>query len=193
MFLIERGFSRQTISTYDLRFCVNPDSEYSGVTNRIVAPIVMNCTLVGWQARFVGDPPGPHCPKYYTCPRMRTGEVLYNYDTAKHKEFVILCEGITDVWRIGGYGVALLGKSMSMQQRQLIRSTWSGKPVVVLLDADACEEAQRLGSSLRSIHNAPVVVVALPPGSDPADLPRFRVSQIIREQAAEIGVRLPSL
>ncbi len=61
----------------------------------------MHGIRVGWQARYVGEPRYRDMPKYYTCPGMPKSQLLYNFDSTMTKPFVVLVEGITDVWRIG--------------------------------------------------------------------------------------------
>lgn len=187
----DRRFSRQTISTYGLMFCVAPDERYSIVTNRIVAPIIFDNQLMGWQARYVGEPPSKFIPKYFTCPGMRKGQLLYNYDAARNHPFVVVFEGITDVWRCGPPGVALLGKTMTWQQRQLLQTTWERKPIIVVLDPEAQEESALALYQLQQSGQNPVVVVQLPSGADPASLERITLWTIIREQARLAGVHLP--
>ena len=69
----------------------------------------------GWQARHVGDldwkdPKSP--PKYYTCPGMKVGQILYNLaNAAKYKTGVIV-EGVTDVWSFGPMAMCTMGASM---------------------------------------------------------------------------------
>jgi hypothetical protein len=146
---------------------------------------------VGWQARSIGAPP-PGTPKYLTMTGMKKTEVLYNYDTAKSFPYVVICEGPTDVWRVGPAGVALFGKTISTVQGHLVASGWGGGAAVVLLDADAHEEARRVHDALAGLvrHR---VLVRLPEGKDPGDLTHEDLWRLIDETASRQGVTLPAL
>jgi DNA primase len=101
-------------------------------------------------------------------------------------------EGVTDVWRVGPPAVALFGKSASPEQARLLAAGWYGKPVVILLDADAAEEAEKLRRQVAALHPGPVVVVALPEGLDPGSCPRDALWELVRAEAARQGANLPA-
>lgn len=62
---------------------------------------------------------------------------------------MVVCEGVTDIWRVGAPGVAILGKHASDEQVRLLSLGWADKVAVVLLDTDAAAEAAELGRRLR--------------------------------------------
>ena len=157
---------------------------------RVVAPIMMNGVRVGWQARLVGEPRYNTIPKYYTCPGMPKSQVLYNFDTARGEPYVIVVEGITDVWRIGDQAVALLGKTLSRQQSRLLTDTWPGKPIIVMLDGEARQETDAIVAELVASGRNPVVPIRLDPGWDPADYDRDALRNMIKSQARQVGVEL---
>jgi len=68
---------------------------------------------------------------------------LYNIDNVK--DYAIVVEGVTDVWRIGDPAVALFGKKFTTDQIKLLKNT---KRIVVLLDSDADKEAGKLSNTL---------------------------------------------
>ena len=124
-------------------------------------------------------------------PGSRKSTLLYNFDNAKGSPFVVVFEGITDVWRLGSPGVALLGKSLSYQQRTLLQQTWcNNEPIIVVLDPDAQEESEGILHEMQNTGHNPVVRVQLPVGMDPADYDRSALWNIIYSQAAKIGVHL---
>jgi DNA primase len=135
-------------------------------------------TLVGWQARVVGQAEGD-TPKYLSCAGMQKSRLLYGYGSAvRSRGPVVVCEGPTDVWRLGRHGVALFGKSLSLFQRELLAHNFPGRPVVVLLDSDAREEAEAVRREISfglpmKDSDRKVVIAELPEGGkDPADFPR---------------------
>jgi len=193
-YLHERRFNLQHIAHYDLHFCHHGGGQYPAASGRIIAPIHMYGKLVGWQGRYVGEPANKTTPKYYTCPGMPKSQVLYNYDNAAGKPFVVVFEGITDVWRFGDYSVAMLGSTLAAKQRFILSGTWTNnEPIIFCLDPDAYDDS---ALSLRELANTgknPVVNVRLPDGWDPADLDRDPLWGVIREQAASVGVSLPDM
>jgi DNA primase len=161
---------------------------------RIYVPIRMGGRLVGWQGRYAGelDWGATGKPKYYNAPGMRKGQLLYNYDQALRQPLVVVVEGVTDVWRVGPAGVALFGKSASPEQARLLAAGWHGKPVVVLLDADAADEAEKVRRQVAALHPEQVVVVTLPDGLDPGSCPRDELWKYLLDQAIRQGANLPA-
>lgn len=192
-YLRDRGFDPKQLGR-DLRvsYCFDADYEFRVATNRIIIPIRMNGQNVGWQARFVGTPPNKETPKYYTMPGFKKTQYLYNLDRARQYPFVVICEGVTDVWRVGPTSVALFGKTLSTTQRLLLGTYWGQGAAVVLLDSDAQDNAQGVYDSLRDVV-ARRVLVRLPEGKDPGDLDRGQLDQLILEAGREQGVDLAAM
>jgi hypothetical protein len=151
---------------YNVAYCVEAHDEYVMARGRIVIPVFQEGRLRTWQARYVGDPP-KGVPKYYNMRRARKRELLYNLDRARLFPRVVVVEGPTDVWRFGFDSVSLLGKKASTHQQTLLAHSW--KEVVIVLDADARVDAERLRDQLLP---AAVRLVELPADADPASLPR---------------------
>ena len=147
---------------------------------------------VGWQGRFPADNVNwKVTPKYYGLPGMKKRTMLYNYDTAKNMPFVCVVEGVTDAHVVGDCCVAILGKSLSSYQSDLLVSTWIGKPIVLIFDPDAREEMRAAVQELRRIHSV-VIEIVLPDGYDCGDYDRQTLWMIINAQAKNQGVILPS-
>jgi hypothetical protein len=161
--------------------------------DRIYIPVVQQGALVGWQGRWPADLDwrAEGIPKYYTMPGLRKGALLYNGDVARQQPLVVVCEGCSDVWRVGPPGVALLGKSASPEQLRLLVTSWAGRPAVVLLDADAGTEARALCDRLRPYFGGRLVLALLPEGLDPGACPRPQLWAFLRARAAGQGVELP--
>lgn len=194
-YLLSRGFDLGELSrTWNVLYCEEAGPAYPVANNRLIIPVIMNDLWVGWQARAVpglGSSWGDDAPKYFTMPGLRKSRLVYNHDLARKQPFVVICEGPTDVWRVGPAGVALLGKQASPEQLRLIAAGWSGKPVVALLDADAAAESDLLVAQLRRVSSGGVVQIRLPQGQDPGDMNRQELWALIREQAARQQVDLP--
>jgi hypothetical protein len=193
---VDRRIPYQVLVDYDLGVCLEPNRQLTvacWLYNRIIIPIRFHGELVGWQARYVGEPANKDVPKYVTMPGMKKSQLLYNFDRAVTQPYVVVVEGVTDVWAVGDCAVAAFGKTLSARQHALLGEHWRGKPVVLLLDADADESREKQSSILRRSGNHPaVVVVELPDGSDPGTYDTATITNMIRARAAEAGVSIPA-
>ncbi len=188
----ERGFDPFRLSRdYGLAYCHRSD-RYAQCVGRIVIPVVMRGQLVGWQARFVGERnwKTSSVPKYWDRPGMAKRLMLYNFDRAKGFPWVGIQEGVTDVWATGPMMMALLGKTLSYAQNQILAFDLREKPIVVMLDGDAAIANEGITDDLRREHPGGVVMVTLPDGTDPGQFrPEVNLDLIYRS-AADQGVRL---
>jgi hypothetical protein len=142
--------------------------------------------LAGWQARTLEPNPPKDVPKYLTSKGMQKSRLLYGLPQAiKSTGAVVVVEGVTDAWRVGPGGVALFGKSISTAQVKLLLRHFAGRPIVVLLDADARGEAELVWGLIEQfrlqVDSAPVVLGTLPPQrKDPGDCTRAELAAIIK-------------
>lgn len=185
-YLRERQYDLNDLMTHwNIGVCT--DSDQSQLIGRIFIPIYMHGNLVGWQGRWPADIEWKKSkiPKYYNLVNMPRRLMLYNYDKAKDEPIVVICEGVTDVWRVGLPGVALLGKTMSPQQAQLVVQAWGEKTIIVCLDAndpDAAKAAESITSQLKAHVPGDVYNVRLPDGLDPGSCSREQLWDIIVAQ-----------
>lgn len=163
--------------------------------SRIYIPLYHNGQLVGYQCRYVGDREWTRdCPKSLTMPHMKRGRYLYNYDVAKRSKVVVIVEGPTSAWSVGVRSVALWGKTITVQQIELINAAW-GKDclVVVMLDNDAALDSDKMVMRLRTNCQAQILQVKLmTPGEDPGTLGREKSWQLIAEECQRRGIDLAS-
>jgi hypothetical protein len=191
----DRHYTPSLIAKYRLSYCVQPDPRFFTAGDRVIFPIYFDGVYVGWQARYVGDIDWSayHIPKFYTLPGFHKRLVLYNYDVAKHKPFVVVVEGVSDCHAVGDFGLALLGKSMSQHQRMLLLQLAERTPIVILLDPEARDESQGVIDSIAMAPGQhPVIDVELPGGLDPGKFINDRAGlwNIIASQARARGVPL---
>jgi DNA polymerase I-like protein with 3'-5' exonuclease and polymerase domains len=178
---------------YGVGYCAEASPGYAMARDRIVVPFYQRGQLVGWQARFVGERNWRTChvPKYYTMPGLAKASLLYNLDQASQSPVVVVCEGVTDVWRVGPQAVALLGHDPSPNQMSLLVSVWGRGRVVLLLDGDAATSTNCYAAELRRrLPGGVVVAVTLPADVDPGDLSRQEVWARIHDAARQQGVDL---
>ena len=131
--------------------------------------------LVGYIARNPGDAEyeglsGAASTKYLLPSGFAKSDYLYGLEHAANGSGLgVVCEGVTDVWRLRGNAVALTGKTVSATQEELLARQFEGRPLVVLLDADARGEAEDIARRLRKRRGflkdeAPVYSLAPPKG-----------------------------
>ena len=156
--------------------------------DRLIIPVIQGRRLVGWQARRCKDLPKD---KYkYLNSDVKKSACLYNRDVAMFYRDIAIVEGVTDCWRIGPDCVATFGKDASNIQIELLKALWgfSGSAVVCYDtdDATAVKKQIRLVLRLRKEKVFPrgVAELRLPPGTDPANLTRSRVRELIQEARA---------
>lgn len=186
-YLAERGFDSEKLAAlYGLCVCVDSDA-FPVCMGRLIIPIHMHGELVGWQARHPGELAfnQTRIPKYYGLPGMPKRLMLYNYDRAKEYSTVVIVEGVTDVWKIGGPAVALLGKKAHPMQRKLLAEF---DAAIVALDPDASDEAAELVSELSRLYNGRVGVVQYPEGVDAGALTKEENWQLIYAAADAAGL-----
>lgn len=197
-YLISRGLNPTELGrTYSTSLCTEADSNYPMAQGRIVVPIIMRGLLVGWQCRYPKDIDFKLAgiPKYYNRPNMARRLMLYNFDNAIQSPYVVICEGVTDVWSVGPQSVAAFGKKLSKTQVQMICEDWKDGAVIILLDGDAWEDSQALADCFEKEcgYSGAIIPVRLPSDKDPGDLDRSVLWEFIDDEAAKCGVTLSSL
>ena len=99
---------------------------------------------------------------------MRKSTVVYNLDRARQFGVGVVCEGVFDVFKVGGPGVCIFGKNLSTAQRNLLNTI--GKGLILLPDTDkhkdfdTVADAQKMASewNARNVFQYGVHVVVLP-------------------------------
>ncbi len=196
----ERSFDLDELALrWGISFCDTAEPKYALVTSRIFVPIFHDGDMVGWQGRWPGDDwRSCGAQKYYNLPGFKKRLVLYNFDEARNakRRYVVVCEGVTDVWAVGDGGVALLGKTISQAQRDLLAGfTKRGGLVVLMLDPDARDgaddkESRKFAAQvdlLRTACGGLMVDAPLPDGRDPGAFARRDLRAIIRDAVAGAG------
>ena len=191
---VRRRYTVQMAEAYEIGYCVEAHPDYRMAGGRLIFPIKMHGTLVGWQARCPDelDWKAVGFPKYYSRPGMKRNLLLYNYDRAKHMPFVVVTEGPTDVHRLGDVGVGVLGKTIALRQKELLASTWAGKPILLMFDPEAAEEMRGEADELRRTCRSPVAEIQLPGRMDPNDYETSTLWNLVYAQATAAGICLPS-
>jgi hypothetical protein len=160
------------------------------VSDRIIVPMYVDDRLVFWQARDVLGENHPHWgdKKLYKKTLNPSGvsarHVLYNYDSAKRFDEIILCEGFIDSAKAGVNAVASNGKKLHTHQVELLTRT-KAKRIVILYDPDAHTDGNvkrpssvvKAASMLKSFFS--VDCVKLPEGRDAGSYDPCMLQEII--------------
>jgi hypothetical protein len=185
-----RGLDPELLyENYEAMWCERADPKYTAATGRIIFPIRMRGIRVGWQGRYPSDDVDwkvARLAKYYTMPGMHKSGVLYNFDKAVQMPFCIVVEGVTDAIALGEYGVAILGKTISPHQVDLIVRNW--RKVLIMLDPDAAKESA--AALARIGERCSASAIALPHGADPAKTAQMDEAylwDVIYDRARSIG------
>jgi DNA primase len=171
----DRGFTRDELGAAGL---VNRrGNDY--FQGRLLFPIAdARGRVLGFQARRLRDD-DPLQAKYVNSPEgelFRKGNLLYGLDRARtaiaREERALIVEGNTDVLalRQGGLGPVVASMGTALTERQLGELSRLTRKLYLCFDADAAGEAATLrGMDLAAAQGFDVRVIALPPGTDPAD------------------------
>lgn len=174
---------------FDVGYCAEASPAYPLATNRLIIPVYREGKLYGWQARLLRDSRSKQICKYYTMPNMRTSAWLYNFDQACRQTHLVVCEGVSDVWRYGMEATAVFGKKLSTAQIELLSRYCKSIPVVLLLDGSADAEARDAFLRLQKTHDC-VLRVQLRSELDPGTIPTPLLRRRVAEAAACHGVSL---
>lgn len=114
-YLLDRGFNpKQLLKLWELG-CTGIGVERR-LQYRIIIPIHREGEIVSWTSRSISD----DGIRYITASNRQSSvpisQVLYGMDYVRNS--VVVCEGPTDVWKIGPGAVALLGLSVSPWQME---------------------------------------------------------------------------
>lgn len=197
-----RDFTWQELhETWGVQFCTHAEQDQEGfipgtkihaglVRNRLIVPICWLGKQIGWQSRAINE----HSePKYYTMPGLPKSRILFNGDRAKEHKFGVVVEGVFDAFRVGTRAVALLGKNMSVPQRELAHAYWATGALCVMLDADAIDDMEVLQNLINpKMFRLGVFPVVLPEDMDPAKMRHDDLWALIANCARVRGIALAS-
>lgn len=170
----ERKFPTSVIQEYDLYACYMI-GEYK---YRIICPVIEDGKIVNFTAMAVSgqNPKYKHCPNHQAIIPMK--ECLYNIDTVD--KTAVIMEGVTDVWRFGIYGVAVMGIEFSQEQINLLVKR-KIQNAFIIFDAEelAQRKAEKMANQLSSfIDHVEVINIGV---GDPGMLSFDEISHLRRD------------
>lgn len=154
--------------------------------HRILAPIYFKNQLVSYQCRNITE---KHSQKYLACHQdeeiIQHQHTIYAIDQAvTHGKTALVCEGITDIWRMGIGSICTFGIDFTKQQARLIAANFNR--VFILFDSEdqAQEKADELGFLISSAFTNPVEVINLPflvSDIDPGEMKQDDADALMKE------------
>ncbi|ADG68903.1 DNA-directed DNA polymerase [Planctopirus limnophila DSM 3776] len=194
-YLTSRNFDPEQLARdWNVGYVDESDSSQPRIVRRLIIPFyqIETLNLVGWQARAIEQ---SDQPKYLTATGFRKSLHLYGMPGVTDRSEIVVVEGVTDAWRIGRNAVALLGKSASQTQLDLLVDLASkASAVLVALDRDAETDAMELIGrlqrqlSLRAVSKR--VLRCLPPDGrkDFGECRPEEVEHALRQARADAGL-----
>ena len=189
MYLEKRRIGQGIIDRFSLKF--SPFGSYAG---RIIIPIFKDGIPISFQGRTICG----SIPKYLFPIDQPFDSELYNWDSARDCETLIIVEGVTSLWRVWEFGypnvVASFGKSLKVQQEAAIKSATNIKNVIMLWDGGTLPEAYAAGKRLSA--SKKVFIAQLPGSLDPdecPDTPKYIEAAVPIGKINKISVALSKL
>ena len=167
-----RNFKEETLRHFDLTYTKKielekKDGDTFNLYERLIVPIYVNNTKIGVSLRRVRAKDNP---KWFHAPHtIQTGSILYNIDSCKEYDEIIVCEGMFDVWKWYEAGfenaVCTFGANLTEEQYRIILR--SGKDVVWSYDGDEAgiQATKKAINMLR--YKANQWIIKMPDGLDP--------------------------
>lgn len=145
---------------------------------RIIIPIYHQNNLVSYLGRDITGRSGIR----YRAPKLEEEvihhkHILYGLDYCSTRHGVI-CEGATDVWRMGEGAVATLGTGFTTAQINIINKYFDSATLLYDSGIDAAKRAEELGGLLSGI-GIETDMILLDDG-DPGDLPQEAADDIMQ-------------
>jgi len=167
-YLIDRGFSpSHLIYKYNISYQPN----FGKFAGRIIIPFYEDGRLVSYCGRRIDS----GNPKYRN---LEDGDsvipiknCLYGLDFCE-KDYVVVVEGVTDVWKMGDNFVALSGNSLSEEQK--IKLVKRFKTIIVMLDAGFVDEGLKIVKKISPYRRCINFMIS---GGDPGDFSDKEISE----------------
>lgn len=184
----QRGITPAQAVYHRLGWCA-----YGEFRNRLVIPIYTLGKLVAFNTRLMLSADKIKTtnavlkqqlsPKEYSKKKLKpykhqgkTKYAFFNYDRARTRKQIVLCEGVFDAIRVGPDAMALLGKSVGQYKYDLLSQT-EAEEFILMLDPDEAGVAATLKIGERLSNTVVVRVATLPNGKDPDEFPRSRLNR----------------
>lgn len=182
-----RNFDEKTLTHFELKYAKEIELEKKDggtfkLYERLVIPIYSNDMRIGVSIRKIRAKDNP---KWFHAPHtIETGSILYNIDSCKDAENIIVCEGMFDVWSWYEAGfknvVCTFGAHLSEEQYRMLLRT--GKNIIWCYDGDnAGLEATKKAIQMMK-YKTNQWVIHLPEGADPGNCTKEDLQELYRKK-----------
>jgi DNA primase len=188
-YLALRGIDRATAAQFGVGFYAGPGL----MSGRLVIPIR---NARGEVVAYAGRATDVGRPKYKVPTGFQKALELFNLHraAATDSKTVIVVEGYFDCMRVHQTGlpwvIALMGCSLSVQQEAALSSRF--ERVVLMLDGDAAGCAASRSIAARLSGRCTVALIHVPNGTQPDQLSRTAIRQLLEDFRKELKVPLGS-
>ena len=139
--------------------------------NRLVFPVIFNKIQIGIILRRIKS---NDYPKWSNQPaHLETRNILYNYDNVVNSHYIVICEGITDVWafyELNIPAVCIFGSHITKEQYKLLLQT--GADLIFAYDGDDAGYSATQKAIKMFKNKANIQVIYFNKGTDPASISR---------------------
>jgi len=147
---------------------------------RLVIPIYFKGKLISYQGRDISDRAKL---RYKNCPIdqevKHLKNIVYGFDNVPGKT-VVICEGVTDVWKLGPGAVATFGTGYTPEQVKLLGKNFDRRYILYDQDAAGKSQSKKLAYKL-AMYEGHTSVIKLTgfKGKDPGELSNKKAKQIM--------------
>jgi hypothetical protein len=177
-YLIGRNFDPEFLTKkYDLRGTLSIPKGYK---YRIIAPIYFNGKIVSFQGRDVS---GKQELRYKACKQemeiTNHQNILYNADNCK-EDWIVIVEGITDVWRLGDNSSSCFGIEYTPAQVLYIAKNYKKAFTLFDNEEEAQKQAIKLCNDLKKLGTF-TQNIKVPEMDDPAKLKQSDADYLMKD------------
>ena len=153
--------------------------------HRIVAPVRFNGKVVSYITRDITGH-REHFDKYLPCKKedevIPHKHTLYGLDLVPSRQWIVVVEGIADVWRLGPGSVATYGTSWTKEQLVLL-SKFLNVYIYYDPEPEAQAKAKELGSNLLLLGSNVFIITE---NTDPSDLSQGQADTLMHEIKSDL-------
>jgi DNA primase len=177
-YLRDRGVSPETVRKFGLGYC-----DHGIMKGRICIPVhdADGC-LVAYAGRWPERTSPPEEPRYKFPRGFKKRLVLFNLHRVRMADVLVIVEGCWSVFRLDALGVAsvaLMGRSLSADQEQLILDA-GVRRIILLLDGDDAGRSATVELLPRLSSHLFVHALIMPDGAEPDTMDETALRAILR-------------
>jgi DNA primase len=112
--------------------------------------------------------------------RVNLKDIVYASPLAYTRDYCVVVEGVTDVWRLGDIAVATFGINYTSEQVKHLSNNFSNVYILYDFEKQAQAQAESLKCDLQS-RGIRATICRVPLGHDPASISQDKVNHFVSE------------